>query len=117
MQNKIDIEIYETQNGKSPYLQWESKLSRTIRAILTTRLARIRVGNFGDCKSIQGVKGMYELRVHISPGYRIYFGKDEDKIILLLLGGTKGSQKKDIQKSHEYWQDYLVSKWREYEKK
>ncbi|MGL4348582.1 MAG: type II toxin-antitoxin system RelE/ParE family toxin [Chlamydiales bacterium] len=117
MQNKINIDTYETKNGKCPYLEWESKLSKTIRAIVTTRLARIRVGNFGDCKSIQGAKGMYERRIHISPGYRIYFGKDEDKIILLLLGGIKGNQKKDIQKSYEYWQDYLVSKWREYEKK
>lgn len=87
MKNKIDIEIYETENGKPPYLQWESRLSKTIRSIVTTRLDRITIGNFGDCKSIQGAKGMYELRIHISPGYRIYFGKDGDKIILNFLSG------------------------------
>lgn len=75
MQNKIVIEIYETKNGRYPYVEWEAKLSKTIRAIVTTRLARMRIGNFGDCKSIQGAKGIYELRIHISPGYRIYFGK------------------------------------------
>ena len=98
MQNKIDIEIYETKTGKYPYLQWESKLSEKIEAIITARLARIKVGNFGDCKSIQGTKGLYELRIHLSPGYRIYFGKDGNKIILLLLGGTKGNQKKRYSK-------------------
>lgn len=112
MHTKIDIEIYELENGKSPYLQWESKLSRSVEAIVDARLARIQVGNFGDCKSIQGAKGMYELRIHFSPGYRIYFGNDGNKIILLLLGGTKGNQKKDIQKSYEYWQNYLMSKRR-----
>lgn len=112
MQNKIDIEIYELENGRSPYLQWESKLPGSIEAIVDARLTRIQKGNFGDCKSIQGAKGMYEIRIHVSPGYRIYFGKDGNKIILLLLGGTKGNQKKDIQKSYEYWQDYLMSKRR-----
>lgn len=112
MQNKIDIEIYELENGKSPYLQWESKLSRSVEAIIDARLTRIQMGNFGDCKSIQGAKGMYELRIHVSPGYRVYFGKESNKVILLLLGGMKANQKKDIQKAYEYWQDYLMSKGR-----
>lgn len=110
MQNKIDIEIYELENKKCPYLQWESKLSKSVEAIVDARLTRIQMGNFGDCKLIRGVKGIYELRIHVSPGYRIYFGKEGSKIVLLLLGGTKGNQKKDIQKAYEYWQDYLMSK-------
>ena len=112
MKNDIDIQIYELDNGKSPYLQWESKLSRKVRAVVSSRLVRIRLGNFGDCKPIQGVKGIYEFRIHIESGYRIYFGKEKEKIILLLCGGNKTSQKKDIQKSSKYWQDYLESKKR-----
>lgn len=107
MKNEIDIQVYETSNGKCPYLEWESKLARLVRAKISARFARIRLGNFGDCKSIRGAKGLYELRVHFGPGYRIYFGKEGTKMILLLSGGDKGSQKKDIDKSHELWQDYL----------
>lgn len=107
MKSEIDIQVYETINGKCPYLEWESKLARLVRAKISARFARIRLGNFGDCKSIQGVKGLYELRIHLGPGYRIYFGKEGTKIILLLLGGNKSSQKKDIDKSHEFWQNYL----------
>lgn len=94
MQNKIGIEIYELENGKSPYLQWESKIPASIQAIVDARLTRIQMGNFGDCKSIRGAKGMYELRIHVSPGYRIYFGKEGNTIILLLLGGLKEIRKK-----------------------
>ena len=110
MKDKIDIQIYETDNGKCPYSKWESKLTRTIRSIISIRLARIRIGNFGDCKSIKGVRGLYELRINLESGYRIYFGKFRDKIILLFCGGNKSSQKRDIQKSSLYWQDYLKSK-------
>ena len=81
------------------------KLNRTARGIISSRLVRIRLGNFGDCKSIKG-KGIYELRIHFGPGYRIYFGKKGKKIILLLLGGDKKSQKKDIHKSYQMWQDF-----------
>ena len=107
MKDEVDIQIYTVDNGKCPYLLWESKLNRKARAIITARLARIRLGNFGDCKYIQGKKGIYELRIHFESGYRIYFGKYKEQIILLLLGGDKRSQKKDILKANQYWQNYL----------
>ncbi len=75
MKDSIDIQIYETERGKCPYLQWEKGLSRIARAAITSRLARIRLGLLGDSKSIKGFKGVYELRIHLEPGYRIYFGK------------------------------------------
>ena len=109
MTDSIEIQIYETDSGKCPYLQWEGKLSRFARTTITSRLARVRLGLLGDCKAIQGFKGIYELRVHLESGYRIYFGKQGDKIVLLLTGGDKGSQKKDIAKAYEYWQDHLNS--------
>ena len=102
MKDNVDIQIYELDNGKCPYLQWESKLNSTTRAVISSRLTRIRLGNFGDCKSIQGMRGIYELRIHFGSGYRIYFGKSKNKIVLLLFGGRKNSQKKDIQKSYQY---------------
>lgn len=107
MQDDIDIQIYEDDNRKCPYLQWEARLNRISRALVTARLVRIRMGNFGDCKTIQGVRGIYEMRIHFNPGYRIYFGKYQEKIVLLLCGGDKDSQKRDILKAKQYWQDFL----------
>ena len=86
MTGSIDIQIYESDNGKSPYLQWESKLSRVARAAISSRLDRVTLGLLGDYKAIQGFKGIYELRIHLESGYRIYFGKQGTKIILLLTG-------------------------------
>jgi putative addiction module killer protein len=103
----IEIELYQERSGKQPYLNWENGLSREVRAIVTARLARIRVGNFGDCKSFEGIN---ELRIHFGPGFRIYFGKKGRTVIILLCGGDKSTQKKDIKKAKEYWKDYL-SQW------
>ena len=109
MKEDIDIQIYTDDDEKCPYLQWESKLARNVRAVVTARLARIRMGNFGDCKSIQGMKRIYEIRIHFGSGYRIYFGKYKEKIVLLLCGGDKSTQKRDILKANQYWQNYLMS--------
>lgn len=68
------------------------------------RIARLRLGNFGDAKSV--AQGVYELRVHFGPGYRIYYGLEGDKIVLLLCGGEKKTQKKDIKKAKAFWKDY-----------
>ena len=69
-----------------------------------SRLDRVEQGNWGDCKSL--AKSLFELRIHAGPGIRIYFGKIEDTIILLLLGGTKSAQKKDIEKANKYWEEF-----------
>ena len=103
----IEIEIYVTPSGKEPYSSWEKKLSRQARAIVAARLARLRVGNFGDCKALANAKGVYELRIHHGAGYRVYFGKKRKAIVILLCGGDKGTQKKDIQKARMFWEEYL----------
>jgi putative addiction module killer protein len=100
----IEIEIYQEPSGKLPYLLWENGLSRDIRAIVTARMARIRLGNFGDCKSFDGI---HELRIHYGPGYRIYYGKKGKTIVILLCGGDKSTQKKDIKKAKVFWEAYL----------
>jgi putative addiction module killer protein len=74
------------------------------RARIQARVARFEYGNLGDCKSVGN--GVHEARIHAGPGYRVYFAFDGSKIILLLLGGDKGSQRKDIQRSQEFWRDY-----------
>jgi putative addiction module killer protein len=110
MDDLVSIEIYENDNGKSPYLDWELGLPQQVQGLIRTRLARVRLGNFGDCKPIVGEKGLFELRIHISPGFRIYFGKAGNKLILLLTGGEKGSQKRDIAKAKEYWNSYQTGR-------
>jgi putative addiction module killer protein len=99
MSEEFQVDVYEAENGKLPYLEWENDLSAKDRAIVTTRLVRIRRGNFGDAKPLKGTNGIYEFRIDFGPGYRIYYGMKNKKIILLLCGGDKGTQKKDIQKA------------------
>jgi len=103
----IEIEIYNTPSGKEPYSSWEKKLSRQARAVVAARIVRLRIGNFGDCKALSNAKGIYEIRIHHGAGYRIYFGKRKKTIVILLCGGDKGTQKKDIQKAKTFWEEYL----------
>ena len=67
------------------------------------------MGNFGDCKRIKGEKNLFEIRIHMSPGYRIYFGKYGAKVILLLCAGDKSGQGRDIQKAKKYWKEYHLT--------
>lgn len=76
------------------------------KVAIEMRLDRFEMGNFGLCKSLGG--GLYELKIDIGPGYRIYYGKVGRQIILLLSGGDKKSQQKDIDKSREYLRDYKL---------
>ncbi len=107
MTEEFQIGVYETETGRLPYSDWESGLSMTDRAIVTTRLIRIRQGNLGDCKPVKGGNGICEIRINFGPGYRIYYGIEGKKIILLLCGGDKKTQTKDIQKAKIFWDNYL----------
>ncbi len=64
----------------------------------------VRLGNFGDSKRVGD--GIFELRIHTGAGYRIYYGREGDRVVILLCGGDKGTQKRDIQRAEEYWRDY-----------
>jgi putative addiction module killer protein len=103
MGERFDIEYYETDTGKCPYLEWEGKLTMELRAQIRKRLNRVRLGNFGDINHIEG--SVFELRIHTGAGYRIYYAKKGNKIIILLCAGSKRSQDRDIAKAKKYWQD------------
>ena len=78
---------------------------RKAAAIIDARLTRVRMGNLGNSKSVgQGVK---ELKVDFGPGYRVYFGEDSGKVVVLLIGGDKKTQPADIKLAQQYWADYL----------
>ena len=102
-----EIKIYRTATGKLPFIEWlKSVKNTTARHLIQTRIRRIEVsGNVGDYKNLKD--GVYEMRIHKSPGYRIYYGLEGKALIILLVGGEKGNQKRDINKAKEYWQDYL----------
>ncbi len=104
--NLIKILLYSTPSNKEPYSDWENRLDKMARAIIKNRLDRIRLGNFGDAKCIKNGEGLWELRIRYGPGYRIYFGKQDSTIVILLLGGDKGSQDRDIIKAKRYWLEY-----------
>lgn len=95
-----------SQAERVPTLIGEKKLDKSVRGIIRVRMNRLRLGNFGDCKTIRGTTGLYEMRFHVGPGYRLYFGRVKETLIILLCGGDKGSQEHDIQKAKEYWQLY-----------
>jgi len=101
------LKIYITSDGKQPYSEWLRNLRDTMTvARIRTRIDRIEEGNLGQYKSLG--TGLFEFKFSFGPGYRVYFAVDGDKIVLLLSGGDKGSQRKDIEKAREYWTDYLM---------
>ena len=103
VEEQFTIEYYETDAGKSPYLEWEAEQTTELRAQIRKRLNRVRLGNFGDIDHIEG--SIFELRMHIGAGYRIYYAKKGSKVVILLCGGSKRSQDRDIEKAKKYWQD------------
>ena len=102
----INIVIYKTSAGKVPFIDWLEDLDKTTRSIVKTRLDRLRLGNFGDTKSIKNGEGIRELRIDHGPGYRIYYAMQGTKIVILLVGGDKRSQTRDITKAKHYWLEY-----------
>ncbi len=99
------IEEYVTAEGKIPFREWLHALRDVrSRAKVRVRLNRVRLGNFGDVKSVGG--GVHELRIPHGPGYRVYFAHSGQRIVLLLCGGDKSSQKRDIARAKIYLADY-----------
>lgn len=102
---KKELRTYRTKEGKEPFIDWlESLRDRTGRANITNRLNRVVLGNYGDCEPVGD--GVYELRIHYGPGYRVYFSDQKDTIILLLIGGSKHTQSSDIKKAKQFWAEF-----------
>ena len=102
---KFKLQDYLSENGHSPFDDWlEGLRDLRARARVEIRLDRVRLGNLGDYESIGG--GVFELRIFYGPGYRVYYSRERDNVILLLFGGIKGTQKRDIRIAKGYLADY-----------
>ncbi|MDB6033450.1 MAG: addiction module protein [Verrucomicrobiales bacterium] len=96
-------------DGTVPFSEWfDALLDMRTRQKIDARLARVRLGNLGDCNSVGN--GVSELRIDYGPGFRVYFGQDGLEVVILLCGGDKSTQKRDIRKAQEYWADYKTKK-------
>jgi putative addiction module killer protein len=105
----LEIRRYRTPAGTEPFTTWITGLAdRQARERILARLDRLEAGNFGDTRYLRG--GVSELRVDWGPGYRVYFGRDGQAVILLLCGGDKRRQDADIEKAVELWQKYEARK-------
>jgi len=104
--NKLELIIYETINGVQPFEDWyDSIKDPVVRFRISSRINRLKTGNLGDWKPL--TDGVCELKLHFSSGYRIYFSKIDNVILLLLCGGDKSSQSRDIKNAKECLKDYM----------
>lgn len=100
----IDVREYLDPQGRSPYAAWFDSLNAQVAAKVATALTRISLGNFSN---VEGVgSGVFEYKLDFGPGYRIYFGKDGRALVILLGGGSKKRQQRDINTALANWQDY-----------
>lgn len=97
--------VYRDDQGKEPFTLWLNGLRDQIgRQRILARVTRLTQGNYGDHASVG--EGVSELRLFFGPGYRVYFGEQGDTVVVLLCGGDKDSQERDIRQAHTYWQEY-----------
>ncbi|MEM9211836.1 MAG: type II toxin-antitoxin system RelE/ParE family toxin [Pseudomonadota bacterium] len=100
----ITLRVYETAEGTRPFDEWFDSLVAKAAVKVTAALTRMEKGNFGDVKPVG--HGVSERRIDFGPDYRVYFGRDGDEIVILLCGGTKKRQQKDIEAAKAYWKEY-----------
>lgn len=107
----IIIKEYLTESGQSPFRRWRRKLDATLQYKVAVALAKLELARALEVKDLR--QGLFEMRIHSGGGLRIYFAEDGDDIILLLGGGQKDSQTRDIENARNRLVDYLARKERE----
>jgi putative addiction module killer protein len=100
----IELLYYVESDGRSPFEQWFASLDAAAAAKLSVALARLEQGNLANAKAVGA--GVLEYRIDWGPGYRVYFGRDGEALVILLIGGTKRRQQADIETAQVMWADY-----------
>lgn len=106
--NATDIREYLDWSGRSPYAEWFDRLNAPAAAKVTIAITRVCQGNFSNVKSVGS--GVHESKIDFGQGYRVYFGMDGKRLVILLGGGTKKKQQRDIKEAISRWQDYKTRK-------
>lgn len=104
----LETRYYLTTDGQSPFEKWFAGLDPAARAKVTTAIVRLEQGNLSNVKGVG--EGVLEYRIDFGPGYRVYFGRDGEVLVILLTGGTKRRQQRDITAAIEMWADYKSRK-------
>ena len=100
-----ELQFYQTSKGREPFTEWFKTIRDTrVQSSIRSRLLYLEQGNFGDYRSVG--EGVFKLRIHLGAGYRVYFAEIDNTIVLLLSGGDKASQTRDIRRAKTYWQEY-----------
>jgi putative addiction module killer protein len=107
----VTVKEYIDDNGNSPFARWFDNLDPQTATKVAAALLRMEQGNFSNVKGVGA--GAYEYKIDYGPGYRVYFGRDGEKLVILLGGGTKKRQQKDIETAKALWQDYKKRKKQE----
>ena len=104
----IVVVEYEREDGTHPFSKWFASLNVQAALKIRTAVARIENGNYSNVKAVG--QGVSDCKLDFGPGYRIYFGKDGDKLVILLGGGTKKRQSRDIETAQTHWKAYKTRK-------
>jgi putative addiction module killer protein len=104
----LELRYYVAASGAEPFAEWFAELEASARAKVTRAIVRMEQGNLSNVKSVG--EGVLEYRINFGPGYRVYFGRDGNTLVILLTGGTKKRQQRDIEAARRYWQDYKRNK-------
>ncbi len=101
----IELFRYQREDGSEPFTEWlRSVRDKVAAARIRVRLRQVEAGNFGDCHAVG--EGISELRIHVGAGYRIYFGRQGQAVVLLLCGGDKSNQARDIKRAKDLWSEW-----------
>ena len=104
----ISVVDYKRKDGSVPFAKWFQSLGIQAKAKVDLAIARLRSGNFSNVKMLG--RGVSEYKVNFGPGYRVYFGKEGERVVILLGGGTKKKQNGDIENAKKMWKEYKARK-------
>ena len=101
----LELLRYQAEDGRVPFTEWLNGLrDKAAQARIRLRLRQVEAGTLGDCEPVG--EGVVELRIHVGAGYRVYCGRHGKALVILLCGGDKGSQGRDIRAAKAVWMDW-----------